>query len=62
MSAQKPVRRACERNDAAIARWLKEDYPAIAKEAKRDRARIYWGDEMGLRSDPISGTCFAPVG
>jgi hypothetical protein len=27
MSAQKPVRRAYERNDAAIARWLEEDYP-----------------------------------
>lgn len=62
MSAQKPVRRAYERNDAAIARWLKEDYPAIAKQAKREKARIYWGDEMGLRSDHISGTCFAPVG
>ena len=62
MSAQKPVRRAYERNDEAIARWLKEEYPAIAKEAKRERAKIYWGDEMGLRSDPISGTCFAPLG
>jgi transposase len=27
MSAQKPVRRAYERNDAAIARWLEEEYP-----------------------------------
>lgn len=62
MSAQKPVRRAYERNDEAIARWLKEEYPAIAEEAKRERAAIYWGDEMGLRSDHISGTCFAPLG
>ena len=62
MSAQKPVRRAYERNDEAIARWLKEEYPAIAEEAKREKATIYWGDEMGLRSDHISGTCFAPLG
>jgi len=62
MSAQKPVRRAYERNDAAITRWLDEDYPTLVKEAKRDKATIYWGDEMGLRSDHISGTCFAPVG
>jgi transposase len=62
MSAQKPVRRAYERNDAAIARWLDEEYPSIVKEAKRERATIYWGDEMGLRSDHISGTCFAPTG
>ncbi len=62
MSAQKPVRRAYERNDAAIARWLDEEYPALARQAKREKATIYWGDEMGLRSDHISGTSFAPVG
>jgi transposase len=62
MSAQKPVRRAYERNDAAIERWLNEDYPTIAKEAKREKATIYWGDEMGLRSDHISGTSFALKG
>ena len=62
MSAQKPVRRAYERNDVAIARWLDEDYPAIVKVAKREKATIYWGDEMGLRSDHVSGTCFAPMG
>lgn len=62
MSPQKPVRRAYERNDAAIERWLSEEYPAIAREAKRERAIIYWGDEMGLRSDHIAGTSFALVG
>jgi len=24
--------------------------------------KIYWGDEMGLRSDHVAGTRFAPVG
>lgn len=62
MSAQKPVKRAYERNDAAIERWLKEDYPQIAKEAKQEKAMIYWGDEMGLRSDHVSGTSFALKG
>lgn len=32
MSPQKPVRRAYERNDAAIARWLRQEYPAIARD------------------------------
>jgi len=36
--------------------------PAIAREARRQRAAIYWGDEMGLRSDHASGTSYAPVG
>ena len=62
MSAQKPVRRAYERNDEAIARWLDEEYPSLVKDAKREKATIYWGDEMGLRSDHVSGTCFAPLG
>ena len=62
MSPQKPVRRAYERNDAAIARWLRTEYPAIARDAKREKAAIYWGDEMGLRSDHVAGTSFAPLG
>lgn len=62
MSPQKPVRRAYERNDAAIARWLRTDYPTIAREAKREKAVIYWGDEMGLRSDHVAGTSYAPLG
>lgn len=62
LSPQKPMKRAYERNDAAIARWLHEEYPAIARQAKREKAAIYWGDEMGLRSDHVAGRSFAPVG
>jgi transposase len=62
LSAQKPVRRAYERNDEAIKRWLEDDYPALARQAKREKATIYWGDEMGLRSDHVTGTSYAPVG
>ena len=62
MTPQKPVRRAYERNDSAIKRWLVEEYPALAADAKRERATIYWGDEMGLRSDHVTGTSYAPVG
>ena len=62
MSPQKPARRAYERNDAAIAQWLSKEYPAIARQARRDGATIYWGDEMGLRSDHVAGTSYAPLG
>ena len=62
MTPQKPARRAYERNDSAIKRWLVEEYPALAADAKRERATIYWGDEMGLRSDHVTGTSYAPVG
>lgn len=62
LSPQKPVRRAYERNEAAIARWLKQEYPMIARQAKQEHAAIYWGDEMGLRRDHVTGTSYAPVG
>jgi len=62
LSAQRPVRRAYERDDAAIAAWLKQVYPAIAREAKAEHAAIYWGDEMGLRSDHVAGRSYAPLG
>lgn len=62
LSPQKPVRRAYERNDAAIARWLTQEYPAMARKAKREQAVIYWGDERGLRSDHVTGRSYAPVG
>lgn len=59
---QKPVRRAYERSDAAVQRWLTEDYPAIRRKAKREKALIYWGDEMGVRSDHQAGRSYAPKG
>lgn len=59
---QKPVRRAYERDDASVQRWLTEEYPWIRKAAKREKALIYWGDEMGVRSDHQSGRSYAPKG
>ena len=59
---QKPTRRAWERNPKEVARWLKWEYPRIRREAKRAKAEIHWGDEMGLRSDHQSGTSYAPKG
>ena len=45
----------------ASARQMKEEYPSIARQARREKAVIDWGDEMGLRSDHVSGASFAPV-
>lgn len=59
---QKPVRRAFECNPEAVRRWLKREYPAIRREAKRRRAAIYWGDEMGLRSDHAVGRTYGRRG
>lgn len=59
---QKPVRQAFEKDQQKVDQWLKTDYPAIARRAKREKAEIFWGDEMGLRSDYATGRTYAPRG
>lgn len=57
-TVQKPVRRAYEQNRTAVQRWLDEEYPALQRRAKAEKALIYWGDEMGLRSDDQVGRSY----
>mgnify|MGYP002725667715 CR=1 FL=1 len=59
---QKPLRRAYEQNTHAVAKWLVDTYPAIAKQAKKEKAEIHWGDETGLRSDDQRGRGYSPKG
>jgi len=59
---QKPVRLAYERDPEAVQRWLNEEYPDLVKRAKKEKAAIFWGDEMGLRSDHQSGRFYSPKG
>lgn len=59
---QKPVRRAFEQDPKAVGQWLKKEYPEIRRRAKVEQAEIYWGDEMGLRSDHATGRTFSPEG
>src|SRR3712207_8555473 len=61
-TAQKPLRRAYEQSPKAVRRWLRQDYPAIVAQAKRQKGTIFWGDETGLRSDDVRGRSFAPRG
>jgi transposase len=59
---QKPARRAWEQNPQAVRRWLREEYPALRKQARAENGEIYWEDEMGLRSDQAAGRSYAPRG
>jgi transposase len=61
-SPQKPARRAIEQNPKAIERWFEIEYPIIQKIAKKERATIFWGDEMGLRSDHNVGRTYGVKG
>ena len=62
VTPRKPVRRAYERDEAAVKKWLHEEYPAIHARAKRENAEIRWGDELGLRSDHQTGTIYSKRG
>lgn len=61
-SCQKPAKRAYEQKSAAVQQWLKEEYPAIVKQAKQEGAEIYWGDETGIQNDAYQAKGFSPKG
>ena len=59
---QKPLKKAYKQNSKAVDKWLKEEYPAIKKQAKKEQAEIHWGDETGLCNDSYHGRSYAPRG
>lgn len=61
-TAQKPIKKAYEQSPAAVKKWLEQEYPVIALNAKAEAAEIHWGDETGLRSDDVRGRSYAPQG
>src|SRR3712207_4970755 len=61
-TAQKPLRRAYEKDPAAVRRWLRRDYPTIAARAKGGGGGGVWGDENGLRAGEGGGRPYAPRG
>ena len=59
---QKPVKRAYEQQPERIRRWLDEEYPGIARHARKEGAEILWGDETGISSEDNRGRGYAPKG
>jgi len=49
LTAQKPLQRAYQRNPEAIERWQHDIYPAIARQAHKENADIFFWDESGFR-------------
>ena len=62
LTPQKPLQRAYQRDPEAIERWQRDTFPAIARQAKADRAEIYFWDESGFRADAVHGTTWAERG
>lgn len=59
---QKPQRMASQRDEKAVKKWLKEEWPKIKVHAKRWQAIIYFQDESGISLTPVMGKTWAPKG
>src|SRR3954451_18268925 len=52
-TAQKPLRRANEQDPAAVRRWLRRAWPAIAARGKAEGGTIFRGDGRTYASDGL---------
>ena len=61
-SKQKPLFRAYQQNPEQVEKWIGEEYPAIVKEAKKEKREIYFEDEAGFKSTDHKGKTWAKKG
>jgi transposase len=59
---QRPQKRANERDEERIAKWINKDYPKIVAKARRENAEIHWGDETGVSTRELYGRGYSPKG
>jgi transposase len=58
ITPQKPLRRAYERDEAAVTKWKTETYPRLRCRARQIVAEIFFLDEAGVRSDSPLGRSY----
>ena len=61
-TVQRPAKQAIEQKPEAVQRWLKEEYPAIHAEAKKENAEIFWGDETAVQNVANYARGYSPKG
>jgi transposase len=61
-TSQKPKRKARERDDKEVERWLDDEYPRIVREAWRRSAALVFLDESGFMLTPTVRRTLAPRG
>ena len=62
LSFQRPDRRAIEANPEVMAEWVRATYPALVRRAGQEGAVILFADQVGVRSDHLSGSTWGRVG
>ena len=61
-TSQKPKRKARERNDQEVERWLGDELPRILREAWKRQAHVVFLDESGFQLTPSVRRTLAPRG
>lgn len=62
LSCQRPLFRATEQDPQCVRRWREKEFPVIQRLAKQAGARIFFGDEAGVRTDYHAGTTWGVRG
>jgi transposase len=62
ITPQKPLRRAYERDPAAVDLWVQQTYPKLKQRAKRLGAKLFFLDEAGFQSDAPLGRTYGLKG
>jgi transposase len=62
ITPQKPLRRAYERDPAAVDLWVKQRFAKLKQRAKRLGAKIFFLDEAGFQSDAPLGRTYGLKG
>jgi transposase len=62
ITPQKPLRRAYERDPAAVQEWVEDRYPILRRKARKHGAKIFFLDEAGFDSEPRLGRTYGLKG
>lgn len=61
-SSQCPNRYAREQNPQKVKQWLEVDFPAIKKQAQKEKAKIFFADEAAVQIDSMKMKGYSLVG